>query len=98
VKPPCVPKTCAQLNSNCGIQGDGCGGVLDCGNCPSPQVCGGGGPSKCGNLDGGSCTPKSCAALGAECGVQGNGCGGAINCSTCPATQTCGGGGSNKCG
>jgi hypothetical protein len=46
----CIPVTCAQLGFNCGPAGDGCGGVLDCGSCPAPQLCGGGGkpPGVCG--------------------------------------------------
>ena len=93
--PVCTPKTCAELGYNCGQQGDGCGGILDCGMCTSPQVCGGAGvPGVCG----GGCTPTTCAALGANCGTQANGCGGTLNCGTCTAPQTCGGGGMNKCG
>ena len=41
----CVPKTCTDLSYNCGMNGDGCGGTLDCGGCPSGQFCGGGGYS-----------------------------------------------------
>jgi hypothetical protein len=46
--PQCVPQTCAGFGYDCGNNGDGCGGVLNCGECVSPQVCGGGGYSKCG--------------------------------------------------
>jgi hypothetical protein len=45
----CTPTTCAALGINCGPAGDGCGGLLQCGSCPSGQICGGGGtPSVCG--------------------------------------------------
>jgi hypothetical protein len=45
----CVPRTCQQLNYNCGPSGDGCGGLLQCGTCVSPQTCGGGGTAgQCG--------------------------------------------------
>jgi hypothetical protein len=45
----CVPTTCAQLGYDCGDNGDGCGGVIHCGACTAPQICGGGGqPSVCG--------------------------------------------------
>src|SRR5258706_754115 len=44
----CTPKSCADLQVNCGQQGDGCGAVIDCGSCPPPDFCGGGGPSQCG--------------------------------------------------
>src|SRR5580704_5351272 len=46
--PTCVPKTCTDLSYNCGMNGDGCGGTLDCGGCPTGQFCGGGGYSLCG--------------------------------------------------
>jgi hypothetical protein len=44
----CVPKTCAVLGYKCGMTGDGCGNTIDCGNCPTGQICGAGGPGKCG--------------------------------------------------
>jgi hypothetical protein len=44
----CSPLTCGQTGVACGPAGDGCGNVLDCGLCSPPEVCGGGGPSKCG--------------------------------------------------
>ncbi len=44
----CVPKTCAGVGANCGPVSDTCGGLLQCGTCPTGQSCGGGGPSQCG--------------------------------------------------
>ncbi len=44
----CTPKTCAQLDYTCGAAGDGCGNLLNCGTCTSPQYCGGGGYDQCG--------------------------------------------------
>jgi hypothetical protein len=45
----CTPRTCQELGYNCGEQGDGCGGVIQCGTCTLPQICGGGSlPSVCG--------------------------------------------------
>lgn len=45
----CVPATCAGAEASCGLTGDGCGGVLDCGSCAAPETCGGGGVSNvCG--------------------------------------------------
>jgi hypothetical protein len=35
----CTPKTCAAQGAICGAVGDGCGGVLTCGTCPSGQTC-----------------------------------------------------------
>jgi hypothetical protein len=47
----CVPLTCAQQNVSCGPVGDGCGNLIQCGSCVSPQTCGGGGtPGVCGTL------------------------------------------------
>ena len=37
----CRPLTCSQIGATCGKQGDGCGNVLDCGNCAPGQTCGG---------------------------------------------------------
>jgi hypothetical protein len=102
----CVPRSCADLHVNCGMNGDGCDGIVDCGPCPSGQFCGGGGYSKCGtglgdasNGDGGIvCLPVSCQALSVDCGKQGDGCGGILDCGSCPAGQFCGGAGFNRCG
>jgi hypothetical protein len=105
----CTPKTCADSGYTCGMNGDGCGGTLDCGTCTAPQYCGGGGYSQCGGgvvtaPDGGTvtiCTPFTCATSPNgpyNCGMTGDGCGGTISCGTCPASQFCGGGGFNQCG
>jgi len=98
----CIPKVCADFPAGtCGPQSDGCGGTTkeSCGECVAPEICGGGGPSKCGVADTG-CKPKTCAELGANCGPQGDGCGGTItSCGTCTAPETCGGGGTpSVCG
>ena len=93
----CTPTTCAAQGKNCGSISNGCGGTLSCGNCTSPQTCGGGGTANvCG---GGSCTPTTCAAQGKNCGSISNGCGGTLSCGNCTSPQTCGGGGTaNVCG
>jgi hypothetical protein len=108
--PTCTKLTCAEAGLKCGLGGDGCGGVLDCGPCTCvPVPCGGrcgaqgdgcGGILACPPCDGGSgCTPTTCAAFGAECGVIGDGCGSTIDCGVCVPPQTCGGGGTPyKCG
>src|SRR5690348_6597314 len=37
---PCAPLACdTAAGSYCGRIGDGCGGMLDCGGCPTGQVC-----------------------------------------------------------
>ena len=94
----CTPKTCASLGVDCGPQGDGCGALINCGQCTAPQTCGGGGTaSKCGGSSG--CVPKTCASVGANCGPAADGCGALLNCGTCTSPQICGGGGvSSVCG
>ncbi len=89
-KPICTPTTCAAQGIQCGPAGDGCGGPLDCGPCPTGQICGGGGPGKCAAP---VCTPTTCAALGFMCGPAGDLCGNLLDCGPCPPGQTCGGGG-----
>jgi len=103
--PTCMPKTCQSLGYECGPAGDGCNNALNCGTCPTGQVCGLGGPFKCGSPtptspDGGPiiCTPTTCQALGYTCGAAGDGCGGLLNCGTCTAPAFCGGGGFDVCG
>ncbi len=99
----CVPRTCIELGANCGPMGDGCGGLLQCGNCTAPQTCGGGDAgSVCG---GGGCTPVTCDYWHATCGPVGDGCGHLLQCGACTSpdggatTQTCGGGGTaSQCG
>ena len=89
----CVPKTCDDYGpATCGQQGDGCGGVLECGTCTGAEVCGGDPtlPGQCA-VPPSTCVPTTCAALGAECGPVGDGCGGILNCGGCPAGQQCGG-------
>src|SRR5262249_12045842 len=38
----CTPESCVQQGLECGPAGDGCGGVVECGQCPAPGVCGAG--------------------------------------------------------
>jgi hypothetical protein len=105
--PTCAPQTCAQLGADCGMIGDGCGGVLDCsqgGGCTGGQVCGTGADANhC--VAPTSCTPLSAAtACAGTCGTVADGCGATINCeaspsTACPNGQTCGGGGTpGQCG
>ncbi|MEO6774834.1 MAG: hypothetical protein ABI467_17800 [Kofleriaceae bacterium] len=95
----CTPKTCADLGFTCGESGDGCddGLVLQCGSCPTGQMCGGGGgaPGTCGVV----CTPQTCADVHAQCGIIGDGCGSTVDCGPCTDNTSCGGGGvANQCG
>lgn len=47
--PVCTPQTCAALGVECGPAGDGCGGRLDCGQCPTGTMCGYARPGQCGH-------------------------------------------------
>jgi hypothetical protein len=101
---PCTPATTCPAGVNCGQAADGCGGLITCGSCTSPDICGGGGVAgQCGNsglgADGGVlCTPTTCTKLGYNCGAAGDGCGGQLTCGTCTDPQYCGGGGYDICG
>jgi N-acetylmuramoyl-L-alanine amidase len=98
VAPPveCKPKTCAQLDANCGSVPDGCDGKIECGECPAGQICGGGGPNVCGSEE---CLPKTCVQVNAQCGWASDGCSMAMDCGSCAPPQTCGGAGEpNVCG
>ena len=90
--------TCAAQKATCGPVADGCGGILMCGTCTAPEVCGGAGmASTCGKPP---CTAKTCAEQGFTCGMNGDGCGGTLDCGTCTVPgDTCGGGGMpSSCG
>jgi hypothetical protein len=94
----CTPKTCLEQGYECGPAGDGCGNLIECGTCPAPSSCGGGGvPGRCGVPDGGSydgCVPQTCGSLssslgGTACGAHGDGCGGLLSCGGCNPADTC---------
>ena len=82
--------TCTPPNGRyCGVIGNGCFGMLDCGACPTGQLCEGG---IC--VSGAGCAPLACQlASGKYCGSVGDGCGRALDCGGCGAAQTCSGSG-----
>jgi hypothetical protein len=84
----CPPNTCANQHIVCGPAGDGCGGLLQCGNCPMGQTCVSG---QCYAPDAGppKCIPKTCAQQNIQCGLAGDGCGNIITCPACPTGQMC---------
>ncbi len=94
----CGLVTCESAGATCGPIGDGCGGIIECGDCDAPETCGGGGtPSVCGGDSG--CVPQDCDDVGAECGPIGDGCGDSIaSCGECDDGEACGGGGPSICG
>jgi hypothetical protein len=79
----CVPRTCAELDTTCGPVGDGCGNIIQCGNCPSGMGCLHGACSDIG------CTPQTCTELAFTCGAQSDGCGDIITCGQCPSGDSC---------
>jgi hypothetical protein len=97
--PICTPETCAAQNITCGPAGDGCGNLIQCGTCPSGEVCGGGGPGKCGtSTTTTTCAPQSCMDQGIACGPAGDGCGNEIQCGNCSTGQICGFSSPGQCG
>lgn len=68
----CTPMhTCASLGVTCGPADDGCGGILACGTCTSPQSCGGNPatPGQCGCT--GPCSELPTCGVGATTTLTG---------------------------
>jgi len=62
--PSCVKVACAPTTGGnyCGVIGDGCGGVVDCGECPDLAACGSTGfPNVCPGSETTVCTGLACA-------------------------------------
>jgi len=73
--------------------------MIDCGDCPAGQLCGGAGtPNVCGGDP--TCVALTCDNAGGRfCGMIGDGCGKSLDCGACPGDQICGGAGAaNVCG
>ena len=85
--PVCPPLNCREQGYTCGVAGDGCGNLIQCGECDAGTCGGGGFPGVCGSSP---CTPLTCAEQGFDCGAAGDGCGGVLECGVCDA-GTCGG-------
>jgi len=99
--PPCTTQVaCQGMNYKyCGMIGDGCGNIINCGGCAANEVCGSVTAGVCGGGPG--CVPNTCdSPSGRFCGVIGDGCGRMLDCgASCPGGQTCGGAGTpNLCG
>ena len=72
----CVPLNCTEQGISCGPAGDGCGNLIQCGDCTPPATCGGSGVhGVCGTP---TCVPATCASQNFNCGEQGDGCGGTL--------------------
>jgi hypothetical protein len=78
----CQPiTTCYNALATCGIASDGCGGTLNCGTCPSGEVC------TNNNCYSATCKPSICGPN--NCGCSGDGCGGIMCCGGCPIGSYC---------
>ncbi len=87
----CTPRTCADVAAECGTIHDGCGRVIECGDCTiEGEACGIRQANRCD-----PCTPTTCAMQGAECGLVQDGCGNELECGTCGTGEECGWG--NRC-
>ncbi len=82
---PCVPAACVE-GTSCGQLDDGCGGTLDCGDCPAGLSCGAGGTA---NLCGACLPSHDCLAAGIQCGPMPDNCGGTFQCPSCGAGKKC---------
>ena len=90
----CTPKTCAEVDAECGPLEDGCGNTITCGSCPEGQQCGTETPNVCGDV----CEPATCASASAECGMLDPGCNAdMLDCGTCTSPETCGSVTDNQC-
>ena len=77
----CIMRNCSALGKKCGTW-EGCGELLDCGNCSEGEVC-----------SNGTCILKiecndTCLSLGYECGIWSI-CGGNVNCGGCNSGFNC---------
>ena len=101
--PNCTPKTCADLGMNCGMQADGCNGILNCWGdnigdadasthaCPDPAMqCVKGTCLTVSTI----CVAKTCAdyaGIPDLCGPVSDGCGSTLDCGlTCTSDKVCG--------
>lgn len=105
----CVPKTCESISATCGMQSDGCGGILDCWSSAAKAS----GVPAC-EIAGFVCVDGTCRSTAPECkrltcndyagatglcGPVSDGCGGTLDCGlTCKADETCGVIEPGKCG
>lgn len=89
----CEPVTCEERGKDCGPMADGCGEVIECGECDDGAICGLLERNVCTAVDEETlCVPltKNQACRGIECGSEGDGCGGTYDCGECPEGEECG--------
>jgi hypothetical protein len=93
-EPACTPLSTSDICKNakiasgveCGYISNGCGGIVNCGSCPTGQGCGVYGiANRCEAY----LPPDECVVLGRNCGKITSVCGGTLDCGTCPTGQQC---------
>ncbi|PIE17999.1 MAG: hypothetical protein CSA65_06850 [Proteobacteria bacterium] len=94
-EPACTPKPAKDICAaakvaqgvECGFISDGCGGLVDCGGCPTGEQCGiFGVANRCEKIE----VLDECKALGYECGKITSLCDGKkVSCGTCPKGTVC---------
>jgi len=78
-------QACADRGNQCGFVTDGCGGIVNCGDCAMGQECGTVGvANRCNKAQN-----TTCADQGRVCGSAVDLCGLSVSCGSCPAGQTC---------
>lgn len=78
----CQPTiTCQSAGLSCGPLTDDCGNSLNCGDCPEPQTCGGGGQE-------GVCGCTSQMSCDGHCGALETECGNTLDCGN-PCNEAC---------
>lgn len=94
----CIPESCDDLGLDCGPIADGCGGLIECGDCDDDEACGIVAFNVCTSLSE-VCDPidREVACEDIECGRVGDGCGGTIACGTCDRGEICGIEASGRC-
>ncbi len=87
----CRATTCEEMGKDCGVIADGCGELLECGQCGKGELCGIVTANVCTNPSA-LCRPltRAEACAGKGCGVEGDGCGGTYDCGTCKSGEACG--------
>ncbi|RKG54561.1 hypothetical protein D7X30_29020 [Corallococcus sp. AB011P] len=80
VTPRVSPDICSRVGKQCGVIPETTHGRLDCGSCPTGQLC------KTDNM---CCTPSTCATQGRACGPAVDGCGNALDCGSCSTGNVC---------
>lgn len=85
----CTPQSCVDLGKECGIWPDGCSGEVECGSCPTPQICDEYGACQHCEPD---CAGRCCGSdgCGGICPDTCSGANGFCDVSQCSCASVCG--------